>query len=165
MHGFARTIQRTHELEDPLARYVEMIVAAAGQMTDLLETIGLAARIESGRYDPVQAEADTLELAQEAVADVEGAEAEGTGTVVETDREGVTRAMSALASCALRHGPLNEVTLGVDGRRLTLSPIGGAGAILLGDELRDLGAAVATRLIETLGGSVELADDSLRIRL
>ena len=85
--------------------------------------------------------------------------------MVETDREGVTRALSALASCALRHGPLQQVTLGVDGRDLTLSPVGGAGAILVGDELRDLGAAVATRLIQTLGGSVEVADGSLRIRV
>ena len=73
VHGFARTIQRTHALEDPLARYVEMIVAAAGQMTELLETVGLAARMESGRYDPVQAEVDTLALAQDAVVAVEGA--------------------------------------------------------------------------------------------
>jgi two-component system OmpR family sensor kinase len=165
VHGFARTIQRTQELEEPLPRYLEIIVAAAGQMTELLEEVGLVARIEGGRYDAVPVEVDTLEVAQEAVADVDGARAEGAGATVETDRASVTRALTAYASCALRHGPLKEVVVAVDGRELTFSPIAAAGPILVGDELRDLGAAVATRLIRTLGGSVELDGDALRVRL
>src|SRR5256885_10497780 len=43
VHGFARTIERTQELEDPLARYLEMIGAAAAQMTELLETLSAVA--------------------------------------------------------------------------------------------------------------------------
>jgi hypothetical protein len=36
---------------------------------------------------------------------------------------------------------------------------------VLGEDLRDLGAAVAVRVIERLGGSVSLAGDTLTIRL
>src|SRR5215212_7467778 len=46
--GFARTIQRSDELEDPVARYLDMIVAASEQMRELLETLSVAVRIEGG---------------------------------------------------------------------------------------------------------------------
>jgi signal transduction histidine kinase len=165
VHGFARTIQRTAKLEAPLDRYVEMITAAAAQMTDLLETISLAARIEDDRYEPVFAEADTLALAEAAAADAEGVRAEGTGAVIETDTDAVQRSLAALASCAKRHGGFDEVTLQVDGTDVRLSPVGQAAPIVLGEELRDLGAAVAVRTVEALGGSVERANDSVLIRL
>jgi signal transduction histidine kinase len=165
VHGFARTIQRTAKLEAPLDRYVEMITAAAAQMTDLLETMSLAARIEDDRYEPVFAEADTLALAKSAAADAEGVRAEGTGAVIETDTDAVQRSLAALASCAKRHGGFDEVTLQVDGTDVRLSPVGQAAPIVLGEELRDLGAAVAVRTVEALGGSVERANDSVLIRL
>jgi hypothetical protein len=37
--------------------------------------------------------------------------------------------------------------------------------VLLGDELRDLGAAVAVRVVRAQGGSVELDGDTLSVRL
>src|SRR5207237_4212835 len=52
VHGFARTISRTGDLQEPQSRYVEMIEAASGQLAELLEELSLAARIEGGRYDP-----------------------------------------------------------------------------------------------------------------
>jgi signal transduction histidine kinase len=165
VHGFARTIQRTAKLEAPLDRYVEMITAAAAQMTDLLETMSLAARIEGERYEPVLAETDTLALTEAAAADGEGVRAEGTGAAIETDNDAMQRSLAALASCARRHGGFDEVTLTVDGPDVRLSPVGQAAPILLGEELRDLGAAVAVRTVEALGGSVERADDALLIRL
>jgi signal transduction histidine kinase len=165
VHGFARTIQRTAKLEAPLDRYMEMITAAAAQMTDLLETISLAARIEGERYEPVLGESDTLALAEAAAADGDGVRAEGKGAAIETDTDAVQRALAALASCARRHGGLDEVTLRVEGMDVHLSPIGQAGPILLGEELRDLGAAVAVRTVKALGGSVERGNDSLLIRL
>src|SRR6187397_244308 len=70
--GFARTIQRSAELEPPADRYVEMIVEASMQMTELLEKVGLVARIEGERYDPVLVEVDTLVLARAAVPDAQG---------------------------------------------------------------------------------------------
>jgi signal transduction histidine kinase len=165
VHGFARTIQRTAKLEAPVDRYVEMITAAAAQMTDLLETMSLAARIEGERYEPVLAETDTLALAEAAAAEAEGVRAEGSGAAIETDRDAVRRALAAFASCARRHGGFDEVTLQADGTDVRLSPIGPAAPILLGEQLRDLGAAVAVRTVEALGGSVERDDDSLLIRL
>ena len=44
VHGFARTIERTQELEDPLARYLEMINAAAAQMTSAAQRAASAKR-------------------------------------------------------------------------------------------------------------------------
>jgi two-component system OmpR family sensor kinase len=161
VHGFARTIQRNSELEEPLARYVEMIAAAAGQMTELLETLALAARIESERYEPLAVETDTLAAAREAAENVEGVRVEGTGATADVDREVIERSLAAFALCARRHGAVPDVTIAVDGRTFRLSPIGPAAPILLGEELRDIGAAVAVRAIQVLGGSVAVDGDSL----
>ena len=54
----------------------------------------------------------------------------------------------------------------VAGPSLTLSPITtSAGPVVVGDDLRDLGAAVAVRVVRALGGSVELDGDKLTIKL
>jgi signal transduction histidine kinase len=159
--GFARTIQRSVELEPPVSRYVEMIVEASVQMTELLEKVALVARIEAGRYEPVLAEVDTLALARAAVPD-----ADGEGTTVETDPPTIERALAALADCAKKHGGVPAVTLRVNGPVLTLAPVTERAApVLIGDELKDLGAAVAVRSIRALGGSVELATEALVVRL
>jgi signal transduction histidine kinase len=159
--GFARTMQRGVELEPPVSRYVEMIIAASEQLTELLEQLGLAARIAGDRYEPVLAEVDTLELARAAVPDVEG-----TGATITTDPPTIQRALSSLAECARRHGGVDAVSLHVDGAELTLAPVTRAAApVIMGEELKDLGAAVAVRSIRALSGSVELVGDELRIRL
>ncbi len=166
MHGFARTIERTQKLENPLPRYIEMISAAAAQMTELLETLSAVARIEGGRYDPIVADADTLELARVAADRVEGASAEGAGASVTVDAEAAERALAAFASCAVRHGAAPAVTLRVDGKTVVVAPVNEpARAVITGEELKDLGAAAAVRLVEALGGSVELAGDELRVSL
>ena len=166
VHGFARTIERTQELENPLSRYIEMIGAAAGQMTELLETLSAVARIEGGRYDPVVADADVLELARAAAERVEGASAEGAGASVTVDAEAVERALAAFASCAIRHGAAPAVTLSVEGKTVVVAPINEpARAVITGEELKDLGAAAAMRLVEALGGSVELVGDELLVSL
>ena len=66
VHGFAKTLTRTVDLEAPADRYVEMIEAASTQMAELLDELSLVARIEDGRYDPALREADTLALAHAA---------------------------------------------------------------------------------------------------
>ena len=67
---------------------------------------------------------------------------------------------------ALRHGGLDEVDVVVRGREIDVAPITKSSApVVLGEELRDLGAAVAVRLIEFLGGTVVVADGILTIRL
>jgi signal transduction histidine kinase len=159
--GFARTMQRAVELEPPVDRYVEMIIAASEQMTELLEELGLAARIEGERYEPVLADVDTLELARAAVPG-----ADGTGTTITTDPPTLQRALTLLAVCARKHGGVESVSLHVDGRDVTLEPVTeGAAPVILGQNLKDLGAAVALISIRALGGSVEIQGEQLLIRL
>jgi len=166
--GFAKTLIRTEELEEPASRYVEMIEAASAQMVELLDELGLAARIEAGRYQPTLRDGDTLDLARAAAATLgeERVRIDGDGGKVSIDYEATERAVAALAQCALRHGGLEAVDVVVSGPELTVAPITPASApVVLGEDLRDLGAAVAVLLIRTLGGSVELDGEMLRIRL
>ena len=54
----------------------------------------------------------------------------------------------------------------MDGAEIRLSPVTAASApVVLGDDLRDLGAAVAVRLVRRLGGSVAVDGETLVIRL
>ena len=168
VHGFAKTLARTVELEPPADRYMEMIEAAATQMAELLDELSLAARIEAGRYEPARRECDTLELAGHAAERLgeERVRVSGSGTTLETDPVAVDRGVSALVQSVLRHGGLDEVTLEVDGAELRVSPVTDASApVVLGQDLRDLGAAVAVRAIGFLGGSVAVAGGTLTIRL
>src|SRR5256885_15046120 len=66
--GFAKTLIRTDQLEEPASRYVGMIEAASEQMVELLDELGVAARIEDGRYPPDLCEAGTIELARAGAA-------------------------------------------------------------------------------------------------
>ena len=168
VHGFAKTLPRVAELEPPADHYLEMIVTAAGQISELLDELSLAARIEAGRYEPGARETDTLSLARGA-AERLGADrvrVSGSGEPLETDAEALDRGISALVQAALRHGGLDEVAVEVEGRELRVSPVTAAAApVVLGEELRDLGAAVAARLVERLGGSLAVAGETLTIRL
>jgi signal transduction histidine kinase len=168
VHGFATTLARSGDLEPPADRYVEMIDAASAQIAELIDELSLAARIESGRYDPTPREADTLELARAAAARLgeDRVRVAGSGTVLETDGDAVERGLAALFQSALRHGGLDEVGVEVDGAEIRLSPVTPASApVVLGDDLRDLGAAVAVRLVKRLGGSVSVEDRTVTIRL
>ena len=164
--GFAHTL-RQNEIGQPADRYVEMIQAASGQIADILDDLGLAARIESGRFAPNLVEADSLELAQAAAGRVgEKAFARGTGTQVLVERDATERGLAALARCALRHGGLEQVELTADGAVVAISPVlENVGPIVLGDDLKDLGSVVARRLVEATGGSVELAGERLLVGL
>jgi signal transduction histidine kinase len=167
VHGFARTLARGR-LEPPADRYVEMIDAASGQIAELLDELSLAARIESGRYEPEAREADTLELARAAAARLgeERVRVTGSGMRLATDAEALERGLAALVRSALRHGGLDEVALEVDGPQIRLSPVTAASApVVLGEDLRDLGAAVAARLVRRLGGALAVAGEMLTIRL
>src|SRR5689334_10035256 len=64
--GFTQTLARLEQLADPASRYVDMIAAASQQLGDLVDELALGARIEAGRYQPVQDELNTLELARAA---------------------------------------------------------------------------------------------------
>ena len=168
VHGFAKTLTRTVDLQAPADRYVEMIEAASAQMAELLDELSLVARIESGRYDPGLREMDTLAIANAAAERLgeDRVRVAGEGATITTDVEGVDRGVSALVQAALRHGGLDEVEVVVRGTVIEVSPITAAsGPVVLGEELRDLGAAVAVTLIEFLGGAVEVEDGTLTIAL
>lgn len=167
IHGFAQTLARMEDLGEPQDRYVGMIREAARQLTELLDELGLAARIEEGRYEPNLQPVNTVELARGAVAELgeDRVVVLGEGQEVVVDVEAARRGVAAFAQAALRHGGLEQVDVRVSGTTLAISPVTGSSRlVLIGEELRDLGAAVAVRLVRALGGSVELEGDSLVIR-
>jgi signal transduction histidine kinase len=155
------------ELEPPADRYVDMIGQASEQMAGLLDALSLAARIEGGRYEPVRRDVDTLELARSAQTRLgdDRVRVSGEGATISTDEDAADEGVSALVRCALRHGGLEEVTVAVRGAELDVSPVTAASArVVLGEDLRDLGAAVAVRAIAALGGSVSLDGETLTIK-
>jgi signal transduction histidine kinase len=165
--GFAHTLERSDEIAEPNRRYVGMIQAAAEQIGELLDDLGLVARIEAGRYEPNLVAADTLELARGAAERVgEKAGATGDGSAVRVDREPVERALAALARCAVRHGALERIELAADGSTVVIGAVKPeTGPILLSEDLKDLGAAAARRVVEAIGGSIELDGDRLLVHL
>jgi signal transduction histidine kinase len=161
--GFARTLTRTGELDERTMRFLTMIEEASEQMTELLDEVGVAARIEGGRWEPALREADTLELA---TSDDERVVTEGEGEMIQTEAESVGRALQSLAVAAARYGPAEAVTWRVSGRDLELAPItADAAPVVTGGSIRDLGSLVARMVIEELGGSLELDGETLRVRL
>jgi signal transduction histidine kinase len=163
IYGFARTLTRMEQSDERTGRYLGMIEEASQQMTELLDELGAAARIEAGRWEPALREVDTAELAR---MDDERVVVEGQGEAIETDVDAVQAALASLAAAALRHGPVEEVRWSVTGRELSLAPVTPAAApIVTGEEVRGLGSLVAVSVIRALGGSLELAGDTLRVRL
>lgn len=168
IHGFAQTLIRMGDLGEPKQRYMEMIDMAARQLAELLDELGTAARIEDGRYEPSLQSVQSMELAQAAANQLgdERVKVSGEGSEVHVDPQSTERGISALAQAALRHGGLDEVELHVDGPTLTISPVTASSApVVLGQELRDLGAAVAVLVVRALGGSVELDGETLTVNL
>jgi signal transduction histidine kinase len=167
VHGFAHTLARSEDLDGTTARYVEMINAAAAQLAELIDDLSVSARLAGDRYDPPLQTVDTMELAQ-AAAERLGDErvlVSGEGADVELDAETAERAISSLARCALRHGGLERVEIAAEGSTISIAPVTEAAPILLGEELKDLGAAAARRLIEACGGSLAVEDERLLVRL
>jgi signal transduction histidine kinase len=167
-HGFAQTLVRGGELGEPASRYVGMIAAASTQLAELLDELSLVARIEGGRYEPEVRAVDSAGLARAAVERLgsDRARAAGKGAIVSVDPEPTENAVFGFANCALRHGGLDVVELATNGAEITVAPVREAvGPIILGEELRDLGAAIAVRTVRALGGEVELDEETLRIRL
>ena len=166
--GFAHTLQRLDPLAPPADRYVEMIRAATEQMAQLLDLLAAATRIESGRFEPHVRRVDSLELAQGAVRLLHDGEADvsGNGAEIEVDPPLTEKSVAALAECVRRHGGHERVELTVRGDEISVEPLtGDVGGIAVGDDLRDFGAAVASRVIRALGGSVTAEDGALRISL
>jgi signal transduction histidine kinase len=167
VYGFARTLEQL-PLEAPAPRYVEMIGAASAQIDELVDQLRLAARIESGNYEPILVERDSLELAREAAARLEEDRLDvvGRGAPVRVDPEPTARALAQLARAAARFGGHESVVLDVAGAELVLSPLSHAARpVVLGDEPRELAAPAAALLFRALGGELEAREEALVIRL
>jgi signal transduction histidine kinase len=163
INGFAKTLARSGGLAEREARFVGLIDAAAGQMASLLDQLGLAARIESGRFEPALAEVDTLEVATSEDGRIA---VEGRGVTIETDPAVVRLALESIARAAAVHGGVPRVTWTVDGRTLALRPLArDAAEVVAGESPRDLGALVARLALEQLGATLEIADGALRVAL
>lgn len=163
INGFAKTLIRSGELGEREGQFVGLIDQAACQLTGLLDELGLAARIAGGRYEPVLGEAGTLELAASPDGRIA---AVGRGEPIETDVGVVRRSLEALAVAAVRHGGVASVTWAVTGRELVLAPLTATAApVVTGESPRDLGALVARLAIESLGGSLALDGETLRVTL
>lgn len=167
VHGFARSLTRLADVQPPADRYLEMMVLASQQLGELLDELGLVARIEGGRWEPNLQPADTLELARAAADRLDaGAEVVGEGAAALVDRETVERSLYSLARAAVRHGGLDRLSVDVRGTEVTLAPLPAEAApIVLGETMKDFGAAVAVRALSALGGSVEADGEALRVRL
>ena len=168
IHGFAQTLIRMGDLGEPKQRYVDMIGQASRQLAELLDELGLATRIESGRYEPNLQPVDTLALARTTASELgeDRVAVSGAGREVRVDVEATARGVAALAQAALRHGGLESVEMRVAGPRISVSPVTPSSApVLLGDDLRDLGAAVAVLAIRAVGGTVEVDGDVLAVDL
>ena len=158
--GFAKTLLRQDALDQSATRWLEMIDEASQELVVLLDELSVAARIEGGRYDPVTREVDSLELARTAVPT-----ADGEGAPVQVDVEAVQRSLAALVRAASRHGGV-DAALTVRGAVLEVAPVvREAAAIVLGEELKDFGAAVGVRLLRALGSKVELEGERLVVTL
>jgi two-component system sensor histidine kinase KdpD len=165
--GFASTLLRLDSLDPQSRRFVELIEASGEQLAEIIDDLGVVARIQSGRFEPALEQADSLELAQAAAAQLgDKASTSGTGTTVQVDAELVTRALAALASAALRHGGAEQVEVAVEGDTVTIAPLlSGSPAVVMSEELKDLGAAAGRAVVEALGGKLVVSDGSLRVQL
>jgi hypothetical protein len=142
--------------------------AAGTQLSELLDDLALVARIEAGLFDPALREADSLELARAAAERVREGEVavSGAGGPVVVEPDTATRSLAHLARCAVRHGGVERLGVDADGPKITLAPVPNEVVpIALGENLRDLGAAVAVRAVTALGGSVTAEDGRLVVRL
>ena len=168
VHGFASTLAAREIPPDAARRYLTIMAEATDQLAELLDELALAARIEGGRWEPALQDVDALELARGAAdrAGEERAAASGEGEIVRVDPEAIERALAALAIAAQRHGGVDRVELQAAGREVLIRPVvADAAPVVVAEDLRDLGAAVARKVVEAHGGSVALEGETLRVRL
>ena len=164
--GFAHTLERMDDIVDPAARYIGMMKSAGDQMGELLDALGLVARIEAGRYEPALVEADTLELAQAR----RGEDRAGRGQGLRRDRSRRPRADGDRAggARAVRSAPRGSRAFELTASESTveIAPIPAAAApIVLAEDLKDLGAAAARRLTEAIGGASRSTASGFSVRL
>jgi signal transduction histidine kinase len=166
VRGFTRTLTGQDALEEPALGWLRLVEEAAAELGDLIDQLSLLARIEAGSYEPLRQPVSTERLAQQAQAALGRLELAGAGERVLVDERAAQRAVTAFARCLLRHGELERARLELRGPLLAFSPVDGStAAVLLGEDLRDLQAAIGVRIVRALGGEAVHADGELRVSL
>ena len=166
--GFASTLLRMGDLDEQRSRYLTLIEAAALQLGEIIDDLGVVARIEGGRFEPAGEPVDSLDLVTMAAEQLGNGSMRvtGSGAAVHLDRELGVRAVCSMVSAARRHGGVEIVDVTVDGAGVELSPVSAETAdIVRGDDLRDLASAVARRALEAQGATVTARDGALLIAL
>lgn len=164
--GFAHTLTRLGTLDERSSRFVEQIADGAAELGEVIDRLTLLARLEDGRFQPVLEPADTLALAHSVRGQLgdDAVGVAGSGGIILVDPGTTASALVALAACLLRHGGLEQIRLEAASARLRLTPLNDeVGAILLGADLRDLGAAYGSRLLSAIGASLEVRQGALEI--
>lgn len=165
--GFAKTLAKS-PLEPPADQYLRMILEASAQLEELLDELSLMVSIEDGRFNLPATDVNTLDLAHAAAAELEEGRVQvsGSGQTVRVPEQQTRRAVRQLARAASRHGGVDSVELEVDGPTLRISPVTRASApLLLAEDPKELGPVAASWLVRALGGSVEVVDERLVVRL
>ncbi len=163
--GFAKTLVREESSRSASPRFVEMIDEAAEQMSGLIEELGLAARLDLG---PLRTRSRGGRYAR---ARFGGRRRTGVGR--RDGRRGFDGSSTRLDCVGVAGGPRRfasarseAVTWQVEGRELSLAPVEpGAAPILDGSLPRDLGALVARLALESLGGTLAVEGERLRVTL
>ena len=166
--GFASTLLRMGDIDEQRLRYLTLIDAAATQLGEIIDDLGVVARIEGGRFEPAAEPVDSLDLVTMAAQQLgDGSiRVTGTGAAVQLDSELAVRAVRCMATAAIRHGGLDGVDVNVNGTRVELSPVSAETApIVRGDDLRDLGAAAARRSLEAQGATVIAGHGAILVEL
>jgi|SRR3954447_11469193 signal transduction histidine kinase len=165
--GFASTLLRLGTLDAQSTRYVELIEASGAQLAEIIDDIGVVARIQGDRFEPAREHVESLDVARAAAERLgEQASVSGAGQRVRVDSELAARALYGLTYAALRHGGAERMQLTVDGAIIRISPLqDGAAHVVTGEQLKDLGAATGKAVIEALGGTLAVEGVELVVRL
>lgn len=166
--GFAATLVRMGDIDEQRLRYLTLIEAAATQLGEIVDDLGVVARIEGGRFEPAGEPVDSLDLVTMAAEELGNGSmrVSGSGAAVQVDRELGIRAVCSMVTAARRHGGVESVEVTVDGTGVQLSPVNEeTAAIVRGDDLRDLAAAAGRWSLEAQGATVTARDGALLIAL
>ncbi len=166
--GFAATLVRMGDIDEQRLRYLTLIEAAATQLGEIVDDLGVVARIEGGRFEPASEPVDSLDLVRMAAKQLGNGSMRvtGSGAAVRLDRELGVRAVCSMVTAARRHGGVETLDVAVDGSGVELSPVSAETAdIVRGDDLRDLASAAARRALEAQGATVTARDGAVLIAL
>jgi signal transduction histidine kinase len=165
VRGFMRTLAAHGDFDEASREWLNLVDEASAELAGLIDQLSLAARIEAGEYDPARQPVASDVLAQRAAAALEGRiDVAGEGAPVLVEEKAAERALTGLGRCQLRHGELERAQLELRGPAIAFAPVDArTAAVMLGDDLRDLQAAVAVRVVRALGGEVAHSDGELLV--